>query len=706
MSFHNVSSIPRPVRLSRETRTYAAISLNGVYGRAARRTPYVTLDDIENFEELSAQKRCDAAIMRICSTAPLRVTPYELVAGAATLGDGINHTIPARYKGEPVFLSVSHYTPDFPRALKYGIDAYDRELTERLKNPALTDSQREVLESMQNAVAAMRVYHKRYMDVLTADGSRVSREIAESLARVPFAPPETFREAVQALWFLFSWQRLCGNWPGLGRVDEMLGPYLKRDLETGRITMDFARELIASMLIHGCEWITLEPTVSGDAQHYQNIILAGIDADGREVANDVTRLVLEVLEELPISDYPVAIRVNRETPAWVLDLAARNIRHGGGVIAVYNETQIIESMVRFGYDVRDARRFANDGCWEIQVPGETCFYYRPFDAYELLQRDVFCLGEAESPDYADFESLYAAYIGRLSDFVDELQKEIDTKRRREWGALPTPVVSLLEYGSMESARNYYDLGPRFTVASPHIGGVADVINALHTVRTLVFDERRLEFREFMDILRGNWEGHEDLRAYVRSHVTMWGNDSDAVDALGTRLMGDYIEMVERVREREGVLRPAGASTFGRQIEWAKNRFAHAHGFPYGTYLASNLCPTPGTDVEGVSAVIRSHCKLGLQGLTCGTALDVKLGPNTLTEERGTAVIEGLVRAFCELGGIFMQFDVVDNRELLDAQKHPERYRSLSVRLAGWSARFVTLSKEWQDMVIARTTQQK
>ncbi|MGN1074237.1 MAG: pyruvate formate lyase family protein [Eubacteriales bacterium] len=704
MPFYNASSLPRPVRLSERTRKFAEISLDGVYGREARANDAVIMDDIKGFDAFSVQKRYDLAIRRICETAPLRITPYEEVSGAATLGRAIDHYVPALYHGEPVCQSISHYTADFPDALSRGIDALDGEVRVKLRDASLSDAQREMLEGLRNAVESMHIYHDRYMDALCADGSPRCLAIAQSLARVPFAPPRTFREAVQSLWFLFSWQRLCGNWPGLGRIDEMLGGFLERELAAGSITRDEARELLASMLIKGCEWITLEQTVSGDAQHYQNIVLGGIDADGREVTNTVTELVLEILEELPISDYPVAVRINGHTPARIFELLAANIRHGGGVMAVYNEPVIIDNLVRFGYTLRDARRFANDGCWEIQVPGETCFSYLPFDAYGILQREVFCLGEAESPDYPDFESLVGAYNTRLGAFLTRLHDDADTSRRIARGGIPSSVVSLLEKGSIAHARNYYDLGPRFTVISPHIGGFPDVVNALFAVKTLVYDEKKLTFRELMDVLRADWEGYEELRLYVRRRIVFFGNDSEPVDALGARLMDDYIRMAESVHERAGILRPVGASTFGRQIEWASSRFAHAHGFHAGTYLASNVCPTPGTDTEGVSAVIRSHCALGVSRLVCGTALDIKFSPSVLEGDRAESLTEGLVRGFCDLGGIFMQMDVVDDRILREAQAHPEQYSNLAVRISGWSARFVTLSREWQDMIIERTTQ--
>lgn len=197
MAFHNASAVPRPVRLSEAARAFAARSLDGVYGREARANHAVSLDDIPDFDLLSPQKRYDAAIRRVCEAAPLRLVPEELVCGAATLGLGIRHQVPATYHGQVVCESISHYTADFPDALRRGVDAIEAELLERLRDPALTELQREVLEGMRNAVDALHIYHARYMAALRADGSPRCLAIAAALERVPFQPPQTFREAVQ-----------------------------------------------------------------------------------------------------------------------------------------------------------------------------------------------------------------------------------------------------------------------------------------------------------------------------------------------------------------------------------------------------------------------------------------------------------------------------------------------------------------------------
>ena len=344
--FYSVCAQGRPVRLCEATRQFALESLNGKYGDEAMRHWAVSLDGVEGFGALSPVQQYDAAIREIARRAPLRVTPQERVCGAATLGAAIAHNVPATRGGKLAFLSISHLTLGFDRALKLGVNAMEREIRERAADPALDARQRAFLASLQNAVDALRVWHGRYL----AATRETRPDLYKLLLRVPFEPPENFHQAVQALWFLFAFTRLCGNWPGIGRIDEMLGEFLERDLASGALTREEAREILASLFIKGCEWIESEtPTGSGDAQHYQNIVLGGLDETGREVTNAVSYLVVDIVEELAIGDFPITVRLNPSTPAPFKRRLAEAIRHGGGAIALYGEPLILDSLVRFGY---------------------------------------------------------------------------------------------------------------------------------------------------------------------------------------------------------------------------------------------------------------------------------------------------------------------------------------------------------------------
>lgn len=706
IAFWSSCDTKRPVRLSQETRQFAWDSLHAKYGRPLREQEYLSADGISGFETLSPYEKYDACIRLIAEKAPLRLCGNELLCASAALGGAIRHVVPVQFAGETVFNSVSHLTIGFQKVLDLGLDAYEKQIAERLSKKT-DEKQTAFLRSLQNVIASMRIWHGRYMALLEekkANAKDIGKRayydgLIANLRRVPFLPPQHFREAVQCIWFVFAFTRLCGNWPGIGRLDEMLGSFLEKDLASGVITLDGAREVLAHFFIKGCEWITLDDRGSGDGQHYQNIVLSGVNRAGAEVTNDVTYLVLDVVEELPIGDFPIAVRVSRRTSESLLDKIARVVRHGSGVVAVYNEDLVMDSLTEFGYSPEDARCFANDGCWEVQVPGQTSFVYEPIDIYQVYENEVLGMNGKSVPEYASFEELYAAFRAALGQTVAAWHDRADGFFKT---GFPTSVVALFTDDCIETARDYYEGGARYHVFSPHLGGMPDVVNSLYAIKKLVFEEKKLCFAAFMNVLKNNWEGNEILRRYVKNAYVYYGNDNDEVDEIMVRAMDDYMDEVRKIKKRAGVMRPAGISTFGRQIDWKDARAASAHGFLRGDILAGNLSPTPGTDRESATAIIRSHCKANLEKLTCGTALDIKLDPSSVEGDEGLAGIISLITGFVSLGGFFMQIDVLDQKVLRKAQKHPENYQNLAVRISGWSARFVTLCDEWQQMIIERT----
>lgn len=693
---------PTPKRLSDVTRSLAERGLSGEFGRSMVPSG-VKIEDLIDVTGTSEEMKCAHAIMFIAERAPLRILPGERIVGSATFSEAVGHAVPIYNKG-----SVSHTTLDFDKVLRVGYKGIRKEIADRLARGGLDAKGVDLLNAMKICLDAADRWHARnisHLRELIAESTGAERSgyerVLRNLANVPENPPTTFAEAVQSLWFAYAFQRLCGNWSGIGRIDEMLWPCLKRDLEQGTTTLDEAREDLAHFWIKGTEWIGGAGGYwGGDAQHYQNIILAGIDADGKEVTNEVTYLVLDVVEELHISDYPIAVRLNKHTPEKLLKRIAEVQRHGGGIVAVYNEEVVIAALVKFGYPLDEARRFANDGCWEAIIPGKSNFIYSPQDSLKMLQQALMLDGD-KHPEYTDFESLYAGFCRELRAAVDAHNAGADGYCLG--GAAP-PVVSMLVEGCIEKGRGYWDRGPVYTALAPHIGGIANTANSLLAIKKLVYEEKRLTLNELIDILRSDWQGQENLRQLVLNRVETYGNDNDEADAMVKRVFDDYTRMASEVKDRNGVLRPAGISTFGREIEWRAYRKATADGHHLGEILATNFSPSPGTDRKGPTAMLKSYCKMDYTNLPNVGTLELKILPASVKGEQGVKALVGLMKSFVKLGGCFMHVDIVDTALLLDAQRHPEKYPNLSVRIAGWSARFATLDKNWQDMVIGRTQQ--
>ena len=633
-------------------------------------------------------------IRLIAEHAPLRILPEEKLIGAATFLTAVRHGTPGG-----VYEGISHTTVDFGKGVRIGLSGLEREIRGSMARPGRSAEEREFLDSMLTCVEAMRIWHRRYQEELRRMGGTME-EVAAVLEKVPERGAETFREAVQSLLFFFEFFRLCGNWSGLGRLDRMLGGYLEQDLCEKRITLEEARELLAHFWIKGTEWKGLQRG-SGDAQHYQNVILGGVDRSGRDVTNPVTHLILDIVEELHISDFPIAVRVNAQTGDAMFSRIAEIQRQGGGIVSIYNEPVVLKALERFGYPDEEAVEFTNDGCWEVIIPGRTFFSYRPFDALRIFQEVLF-----RCPGSPSFEAFYELYLKELRGCIRKFDREIATAFSRGEGRFGTPgsLLSLFVENCIASARNYGAGGPVYTVFATHAGGLPDVANELFLLKKLVFEEKRLTLEEVVDLLRRNWEGAERLREEIRRKYRLYGNDSAEPDAMLKRLVEDYAGIAGEQHETGGVLRPVGISTFGRELEFASGRKATLSGRFAGEVLAANLSPSPGSDLEGPSAVVKSFCKVDFTRISNGCPLDLKFHASALSGKEGGRKLAALLKTFLSLGGFYLQVDVVDPDMLRDAQKHPERYPNLSVRISGWSARFVTLAPEWQEMVIRRTEQ--
>ena len=695
----------RPVRLCEVTRRFAMESLQGKYGAQTMSVPFVAVDSIDGWEGMCEHERYSAALDVLVRECPLRICEGERVCGAATVGAAVRHQVPVARDGKIVWPSVSHLTVDFGILVRHGIVGMRAQI-EAIDTSAFDLPAMQRHEALLRTLDAMQVWHGRYLEA-TKDQYP---QLHELLLRVPLFPASTFEEAVQSLWFGFAFLRLGGNWPGIGCIDRLLGPYLERDLAEGRITMDRAREVLASMFIKGCEWIEVEtPRGSGDAQHYQNIVLGGTDAAGADVTNAVSYLCLEIVEELGISDFPISVRLSDKTPKDFLRLLARVMRHGGGVVAVYNETTVLAALRAQGYPEKEVYDYANDGCWEVQIPGKTYFTYMPIDFLHMLLQDVLHVADGELIDYPDMDAIKAAYAARMKQFIAQTCQGVLDGWTPAWRqgdlafrlTMPTPMIDLFEHGCAESGKGYLEGGTPYRVISPHMGGVGDVANALCAIDHLCFIEKRLTVAQLCEILRADWQGQEQLALYAKHKLPHYGNGDADADAYYAWAVDAFADACAPYTQGYPIAFPPGISTFGRQIEWRAHRTAVPHGYRRGEILAGNASPTPGTDTAGATATVRSYCAADLSRMTTGAALDIKMYPDTLEGENGLCALEGLMQGFCALGGYFMQVDVLSVQDLLDAREHPEQYKTLSVRVSGWNARFVTLDDTWQHMVLER-----
>ncbi len=682
-------------------------AISGEFGKAIRNNDF-SLDGDPSLQGLSGNRLYAEMVRQTAARAPIRLLPGLMIVGSAVLPQARQHRTPLKN-----LFGTDHTTPGFDRVLHLGYRGLRSEIRSRLARENLTPDGRELLESMLVCLDGASIWHQRYLGLLEKALEEAPLEFVgnyekalQALRNVPENPPETFHEALQSLWFSFAFVRLFGNWPGLGRVDQMLWPYLEQDLLSGELTLSEARELLAHFWVMGVEWTdgdTPNPQI-WDGMYYQNVVLGGVDSDGEEITNPVTYLVLDVVEALHICDFPVAVRLNHHSPDLLLERIVEVQRRGGGIVSVYNEPVVLDALCEeFGYQLHEARTFANDGCWEVLIPGRTNFQYRPHDMLLLLQKMLrIDTPQDKVPDYADFKSLYADFHQKLKEKVAAHHEDADTYGL---GGMVAPLFSLFYEDCIENARGYHDRGCGYTALSLQFAGLPDTANALYAIKKIVYDQHWMDMPELIRALRENWEGYEVLRQRIRKELRFYGNGNPEVDNLVARIIHDFADLMSKDKVRHGSIRPWGISTFGGQVGMSSYRWAMPFGTYRGAILSSNLSPTPGTDEKGPTVVIGSYCRLPLSRLPIGTALDLKLHPSVIEGERGLTAWKAILRTFVELGGFYLQVDVVDSQVLRMAQKHPEQYPALTVRIGGWSARFAALSPEFQQMIIERTEHQ-
>ena len=722
-------------RLSDETRSLAARYLTGKYQSRIKDAGFRLAD-------LNLPADCPPEILHGKNTiltaekSSLDILPEERLAGSASNIQALGHWIPGypppgKWGGQGA--SISHTTVDFGDAVHKGLKGLETEIQNRMagdRDPHHLDFFNGLLE----VIEAMRIWTKRYRDAYqellrSAESSKYHanlRTVLAHLEKVPENPPETFAEAIQSFWSFFEFQRLCGNWSGLGRFDEILGPYLSADLQKGIITLDEARELIAHFWIKGTEWCyglrkdTDRAPGTGDAQNYQNIILGGTDSAGNQVENEVTFLVLDVIEELHISDYPVTVRLNSATSDKLFRRIAEVQLLGGGIVSVYNETLILRNLKAMGIPGKDALTFTNDGCWEIILPGQTNFGYMPHDYLIPFQEALFA---EKTP--ASYDDLYRQFLNRVKVMADFTRKKIANAciSPRYWSAenahsyagkkhpgdspeglikCTDVVLSLLEPSCRESGCSYVQHGTRWVFRALHMAGLPDVANSLYAIRKLVFEKKIVSLAELVQILKDDWKNAEALRLRFANSLKYYGNDNPEVDEILRQVLHDCSAITGENKRIHYILIPVGVSTFGREIEYAKNRLATAFGKHAHEYLAPNLSPTPGTDKNSVSAVLNSYCRMDFSDTPNGCPLDIRLSAGIRKSPGAAESLVRMLKVFLAKEGLYLQIDIVDPDMLREAKKDPDRFPNLVVRISGWSARFASLKEEWQDMIINRT----
>jgi formate C-acetyltransferase len=524
-------------------------------------------------------------------------------------------------------------------------------------------------------------------------------EISEICRWVSSRPPRSFHEAVQLYWLatvVTNYENI-GFIP-LGRIDQDLGPFLARDLEKGVITREEALELLE------CLWIKFNIDDDLSTDSCRNIMLSGQDSEGRDATNELTYLCLEASANLRLTDPKVNVRFHQESPPELWERCVEIVKLGmGGFPAFYNDEAIIPGLIRMGVPIEDARLYSCDGCQEI--------IHHTFGMPTHPEGEEY-KGVSSSTLIITRKVEEAKSLGTFQEFMEEYKSQIDRNledtvasgNARDTALAkysPVPFLSSTLEGCIKNARGKSNGGTIYNFTGCLGQCFVNAVNSLAAVKKLVYDDDEVTLEELREVLITDWEGHERLRQRAINRVPKYGNDDDYVDSLAVQVAGHFIDGVIGNRNPRGGPYYPGIYTFHHVLK-GMSLNASPDGRRARDSVASHISPVAGTDTSGPTLTLNSALKIYALNPPEGSALGLRFHPSAVRGEEGTRNLTNFIKTFMERGGYEVQFNIVDTETLRAAQKDPDSYRSLVVRVWGFSAYFVTLTKAYQDEIIART----
>jgi len=597
-----------------------------------------------------------------------------------------------------------------------------------LNDPDAYDRQEE-LKAMRIAAVALIRFGERYgqlaLEQAQAESDPVRRaeleKIAEVCANIPAHAPRDFHEALQYYWFVHLGVTIeLNTWDSFspGRLDQHLLPFYEKGLADGTLTRESARELLE------CFWIKFNnqpapPKVgvtaaeSGTYTDFSQISVGGLRPDGSDGTNEVSYLILDVVEEMRLLQPSSSIQVSKKSPDRLIKRAARIIRTGFGQPSIFNSDAIVQELVRMGKDVVDARCGGTSGCVETGAFGKENYnltgYFNLPKVLELTLNNGFDprtgkqlgLQTGDPRGFTSFDKLFDAFEKQVLHFVDIKVRGNQVVERLYANYMPAPFLSLLTDDCIANGVDYHDGGARYNTTYIMGVGIGTMADALSAIKYHVYDEETFGMDDLLEMLDDDFSGHERTRQLLLNRTPKYGNDDDYADDLMVRVFEAYFNAVDGRRSTKGGEYHIDMLPTTCHIYFGSVTGALPDGRLAWTPLSEGVSPVQGADRHGPTAAARSVAKMD-HVRTGGTLLNQKFTPQVLESEDGMNGIVHLVRGYFNLDGHHIQFNVVDADTLRAAQANPEQYRSLIVRVAGYSDYFCDLRKDLQDEIIART----
>jgi pyruvate formate-lyase/glycerol dehydratase family glycyl radical enzyme len=597
-----------------------------------------------------------------------------------------------------------------------------------LNDPEAYDKQEE-LKAMLICADALIRFAERHAEKAEELAARESdprrraelRRIAEVCRRVPAYPPRDFWEAVQYYWFVhLGVTTELNTWDSFspGRLDQHLYPFYRRGLEDGTLTREQAEELLQ------CLWIKFNnqpapPKVGVTAAEsatytdFAQINLGGLREDGSDGVNELTYLILDVVEEMRLLQPSASVQVSKKSPDAFIKRAARIIRTGFGQPSVFNADLVVQELLRQGKSLADARNGGTSGCVETGAFGKESYILTGYmNLPKILEITLnngvdprtgrrIGLETGDPRDFASFDELFAAFERQLRYFVDVKVRGNNVIERLYARHMPAPFLSILIDDCIAKGKDYHDGGARYNTTYIQGVGLGSITDALTAIRYHVFDQRTVSMDELLTALRSDFAGYESLRQTLLHRTPKYGNDDDYADGVMRAVFEAYFQAVDGRPNTKGGRYHINLLPTTVHVYFGSVTGAMPDGRKAWMPLSEGISPVQGADRRGPTAVLKSAAKMD-HTRTGGTLLNQKFNPSLLRTEEGLDKFVQLIRTYFRLDGHHIQFNVVDAATLRAAQEHPEEYRSLIVRVAGYSDYFCDLTKALQDEIIART----
>jgi len=591
---------------------------------------------------------------------------------------------------------------------------------------------RDMLQAMDIACEALVIFAQRHAaqaremagDCLARGDVMRARElegIADVCMRVPANAPATYREALQMYWFVHLGTIMeLNGWDAMnpGHLDQHLEPFFLKELESGTLSQTEARELMACLFIKinnhpAPPKVGVTARESGTYNDFTNINIGGVRPDGTDAVNPVSYIMLETLGELHLLQPGASAHIASCTPDRFVLESCRVIKKGYGYPSLFNPDVYIRELTRQGKSIRDAREGGCSGCIEVGAFGKEAYLLTGYlnvakileitlnNGIDPLTGKKICPETGDPVQFDSFETFYEAFIRQLNHVIDTKIRVNHHIERLTARMTPAPFLSVLMDDCIEKGKDYYDGGPRYNTSYIQCTGLGTVTDSLSAIKKHIYEDRKWSMKELLQVLSRNFRDHEPMRQFLLNRTPFFGNDDDYADSLAVRLYEDMFRAIDgKPNSRDGVFHMDLLSTTCH-VYFGSVTGALPNGRIAGRSLSDGTSPSHGADTNGPTAVIRSLSRLD-QEKSGGTLLNQRFSPSMMKTDRDLEKLAFLIRCYFESGGHHIQFNVVDTQTLRKAQKEPELYRDLMVRVAGYSDYFNHLAPALQEDIICRT----